>query len=401
MQKSRHEVTIIERPRNTPLAGWWVVIGLMVFGWPLVVVSQSVDNQSPIEWRMGADLERHLEQPVSLTWTDAPLRQQLIRFSQKERIAVFIDRRIDPNQVVTIIQSDLTFDQILWNVADQIGLGVCRLGNLFYIGPPEHTSQLAVHWQQMKSDSSRLKAKSKTDWSKAMPVKWPVATAPGNELQRLSRENQFRITRSEAIQIGTSETDLPHDQWQALDLPKLPIDEQVALLVVGFGLWFEWNDSGDQIEIVPFAAMDRGERIWNLPSRNNLRDVGKDIVPELRRAFSDCKFTLSGRKLTGTGSPDQLAQVERKLVQAKSVGKSSSNTKTYSLETRATRKQILTAITDQSQLQLVAGSNLNERLEEWIDLSVKDVSLQQLIAETLKGTSIRFEIVNGRLVLSE
>ena len=62
--------------------------------------------------------------------------------SRAQRVAVLIDRRVDPNQKLDLQLSGVPMDAALQQIADRCGLGVSRLGAVVYLGPPPAADHL-------------------------------------------------------------------------------------------------------------------------------------------------------------------------------------------------------------------------------------------------------------------
>src|SRR6476619_5905863 len=59
--------------------------------------------QDAPRWKVGTTFHQQLQEPIdSFEWRDRPLRGGLTRSSQTYGVAVFLDRRIDPDQPLTI-----------------------------------------------------------------------------------------------------------------------------------------------------------------------------------------------------------------------------------------------------------------------------------------------------------
>ena len=86
----------------------------------------------PTDWLMGRDLEKAKMMAVSSGVVDSPLREHIRRLSSSQRVAVFVDRRVDPTLEASYTAKDLTWDQLAFRVADVYEVGICRLDDLYY-----------------------------------------------------------------------------------------------------------------------------------------------------------------------------------------------------------------------------------------------------------------------------
>ncbi len=350
----------------------------------------SAYSQEPIakstNWRKGNELDQHLLQPISVSFSEVPFKERLISFSQQQRIAIFVDRRLDPGAPISLVLRDVTMEQLFWKIAADHGCGVCRLGNLYYFGPSETAASLPLVWQQLKAETSQRKRDSIVSWSAPLPVSWPELSTPDEILKQLAKKTGFRIAGDE----------LPHDLWSRTELPALALDEQVGLLVVGFGKWFERTADGSEMKLVDFTVPHSGK--LNFENLKNARN----LLPELRNQFPDCQLTVAGKSLQATGTPSQLAEIQAAIVSAQiRLPGTDVSQQRYTLTTRSSRGEILATIAQQTGRKLEFDVSLNAKLEESIELKVENVSLDDLIKKTLDGTGFSFEVDAARLIIRQ
>src|SRR5436190_8425722 len=78
---------------------WAVLIGFML-------AASIAVAQEPASWKTGPAFRRQLDAIENVAWPDSVLRDGLVRLSQAYGVAVFLDRRIDPGQSVTLTVRD-------------------------------------------------------------------------------------------------------------------------------------------------------------------------------------------------------------------------------------------------------------------------------------------------------
>ena len=190
--------------------------------------------------------------------------------------------------------------------------------------------------------------------------------------------------------------ELPHDLWSTVQLPNLTLDQKVALLLVGFDRWFERSQDGVQIRIIDFPHLETGTVEFG-----NFDDA-RELVVNLRRQFPDCRISISGKKLAGTGTPGELADIKAALVSHSSARPPNGDDKRrFTLTTRNSRGSILTTVAQQTGNRLDFSPALRRVLEEPIEVSVKEVTLEELIEKVLEGTTATYQIANGMLTILE
>ncbi len=354
-----------------------------------------------VSWKSGADLQRELEHPITVTWGGATLRSELTQFANSRGIGVFIDRRIDPETSIDLQIRDRTFEQILWSVADQNDWSVCRIDNLFYLGPAGVAPRFLALWQQQKDQARRTRSSFHRFGTKTENVNWPFLSNPSATLTDLARRHRFEIIPppKPTERADELESPLPHDLWPAIELPPLTIDEQVGLLLVGFELWYEVRATKNTIELIPFPIQDTAQITlgpYSQAEQLSLRD--------LRTEFPDCSIRRERNQFIIRGPVQRLGQINRQLVESVVTPPSNqpakAGTAVFTLTTRATRKDLLLAIANDLQLQLRFAEGDWAELEQIIELAVEKVTLEELLSDVFKGTSLNYQIRDGKLEIT-
>lgn len=129
--------------------------------WTLVFASAvlalavgKVCGQEPI-WKTGAALRKQLETPLSLTWGDRELRGALESLAKNTGVAIFLDRRIDPNRKLNIAAADEPLVTLLPRVAEQGEAGVSLVGPVVYVGPKATASKLLALAALRRQEANR------------------------------------------------------------------------------------------------------------------------------------------------------------------------------------------------------------------------------------------------------
>ena len=352
-------------------------------------------------WKTGADFQRELERPITVTWGGTTLRNELTQFANRRGIGIFIDRRIDPDTPIELRIRDQTFEQILWIVADQHNWSVCRLDDLFYLGPVGVAPRFLALWQQQKDRVRRSRSSFYRQGPKNENVNWPLLSNPSEILMGLAQRHQFEIIPlSKATERDERlEAPLPHDLWPAIELPPISIDEQVGLLLIGFDLWYEPQETNNTIKLVPLPIQDTAQiTLGPFPQSEHLS------LRDLRAEFPDCSIRRERNQFIIKGPIERMASVNRRLVKSSSVPagvqRAKAGTAVFSLTTRASRKDLLMAIANDQQLQLRFTGTDRTELDQIIELTVEKVTLDELLSEVIKGTSLNYQIMDDKLEIT-
>ncbi|MCD4727494.1 MAG: hypothetical protein K8R46_07530, partial [Pirellulales bacterium] len=88
-----------------------------------------------VNWATGLALQKQLAEPVDIYWVNNPLRQAIGNLSQTRRVAVLIDRRVDPGRELNVSLKGVPLESAMRQIARPRGLDVSRLGDVLYLGP--------------------------------------------------------------------------------------------------------------------------------------------------------------------------------------------------------------------------------------------------------------------------
>ena len=111
------------------------------------VPSASADENrasDAVAWRVGKDFQDQLQLPGPISWSEQPLRRGLTSLSEHQQIAIWLDRRIDPDGVVSISTRGETLQGTLRQIAARLNVGVGFVGNVVYIRPKPVVARLAT-----------------------------------------------------------------------------------------------------------------------------------------------------------------------------------------------------------------------------------------------------------------
>ncbi len=337
-------------------------------------------------WLGGKDLEQARMLGISADWLDAPLCRQLDKLSRQQKIAVFIDRRIDPNREATFSVQNATWDRLVWAVADQYEIGVCRLEDVYYFGPIETCRALPVLYETLRKQVISNRKQQKVAWLKPTRPQWPRLSEPSSLLQQLAKNNGLELVGSNAIEF---------DIWPEHGLPAISTLQQIVLLAIGFDRWIEISNDGLQVTLVPFPKIEDGTV--------TIRNVGqaRQIILQLAEEFPNCNLKALGRSIVAQGPTAEIARLQKHLARLQSADVGDSTRHRFSMvDTKAKRGVILASVARTLELELSYPPESRQALDEVIEISVRDVTAEEILANVLAGTNLTYEISNQQLLLS-
>jgi hypothetical protein len=350
---------------------------LAIFCCPL----SSFGQETP-QWLSGKKLEQAASRsPIFVNWQQVPLHSQLQALSRNLHIALLLDRRVDPSQLVDRQDRDLTFKQFLWALGQKENLGVCQVADLYYLGPEETALALPFEVQalteQLENSNSpdkftkglteRIKCHSSLPFD---PSNWLAQDAARADLPLLNLE------------------ELPLDWWAPIDWPVMPRYQGYALLAAGFGLSLKVEEAG--LRFVKLQLPPELTRDYTLESSQKIS------LAELRKQHPKLKLEILKDELNASGPSAAFASLERQLGTQSRSSRTEAGDRRFTLtKTKAPRGSILATIAQQLGLKLKFPHDLRTALNERIEIDVQQVTLQELMDKVLAGTELKFEIEDG------
>ncbi len=197
--------------------------------------------------------EARLQKWVSITSLSdrSGLREVCERLSKSHRIAIVIDRNLDPHRPVTLSAPiDGSVAQVLNQIAVNQNAQLRELGNALLVlseNPAEKLKTVvALRTEELKTTTAKKKAAFRYNTHTIRrimnrhPWQW-------NDLSR-PRELVLEAAEKKGLQVKKSEL-IPHDLWYHGELPHAHLMEFLCFVLIQYDLTFSWDDE-NSIEIV-------------------------------------------------------------------------------------------------------------------------------------------------------
>jgi hypothetical protein len=247
----------------------------------------SLGGEASSGWLTGVSWREKLQQPADVFWQNAPLGESLRSFSAAHRIALLIDRRVDPGQPLDLKLQATPVLEILLEAAAGRNLGLCLFGPVTYIGPASITRDLRTVGELRRDEIRGLPSSVARKFAEAKPLRWDDFAMPRDVLAGLAAEGPLEVLESDRV---------PHDLWAAADLPPLPLSDRLTLVLGQFDLTFQVRSDGGAITLVPIArdpALERSYPGGRQPEQTV--EAWKAVVPEARFEIVGPKIVVRGR----------------------------------------------------------------------------------------------------------
>jgi hypothetical protein len=228
-------------------------------------------GEESVSWLIGTAYQRELRKPLSFDWTNSPIRDALMRLSKDINVAIFLDRRVDPDKRVDYRPKNVApLSELLKDFAASQNLGVASVGSVVYIGPMDTAAKLPTLLKIRREELRKLPRTVSQRFARSHAEQWQALTTP--------RELLTRIEENYGVQTAGKEL-LPHDLWPAASLPEMSFTDKMTLLLAGFQLTYKIDSSGIRLMPIP-------ERM-TLVKVDGGRVIKRTVVP------GDKRFTLN------------------------------------------------------------------------------------------------------------
>jgi hypothetical protein len=306
--------------------------------------------QDRVAWATAADFQRQLAEPVRILWAENPLRPAIEGLSRARKVAILIDRRVDPSQKLNVSLKQMPLDAALQAIARSRGLEVASLGSVVYLGPASAAENLGSIAAALEMGVRRLPPAMRRKYHHPQRLGWDDLATPRELLADLTREAGLEIAGLELV---------PHDLWAAADLPPMPLTDRLTLIAVQFDLALKVADNGRRLEVVPLPDSIRR-------SGGTLRSTPKPLAVQ-----AEPPAALEQTRI------DRISVVEKPLGPV--------------LKQLANRLDFELRIDEHAIA--AAGISLDQR----VSVHIVDATVDQLLRQLLKSTRLTFHR-RGRIV---
>ncbi len=349
----------------------------------------SVDQAVP-DWAVGDAFEKQLEKPIGITWQGVPLRDAITRLSAQSRVAIFLDRNIDPNVRLTLRSKNAGLEHVVRSLAERLGIGVARVGSVLYLGPHFTASRISTLVALRNDELARLPKGRAAVWRKHAPIHWPRLSEPRKIIEALADENGLQIVNTKRI---------PYDLWPAADLPELTVSERLSLLLVGFKLTYQF-DKQNNVRLVSFPSSVAIERSYPISDLS--------IVAKLRDQFPQASFELTGDTLAARTTVDEHEEIRGLVVGDTSSSKPEPKVpRAVSLDDKRFQLRlvnqkfgnVIRQLIEQLDVELDVAPGAKVDLNQLITIDIKDATLDELMTAVVEPVGLRHERSGNKVIL--
>ncbi|MFQ5733999.1 MAG: hypothetical protein ACE5KM_18835 [Planctomycetaceae bacterium] len=185
---------------------------------------------------------------LTFTRQDVPLRSVLRDISKSAKIAILLDRRIDPTHHLKLTVKRTSVLDTLQLIAKQVSAQTAVVGNVVYIGSQQRAAALNAAVKARSADLRKqtraLPIRERLRFSRRRTLHWNDLDRPRDLVRTFAGQWNFQVDGLEKI---------PHDLWAGCTLPSVSSLQGLSLILVQFDLTFRWKPGLKAIVIVPLA----------------------------------------------------------------------------------------------------------------------------------------------------
>ena len=367
----------------------------------------------PVRFRTGKRFVEALDRLMAISWQERRLRPGLRQLSESREVAVLLDRRIDPEQVLTLGLAQVSLREVLKTIASECDANVTIVGNTVYVGPASLAARLRtiveIRSRELVVAAAVSGEKRGLELLRRSTLTWQDFDRPADIVAGVCRTAGLQVDAVAGKVSGLDASarlpvEIPHDLWAGADIPQATITEKLTLVLAQFDLSFEWQPGADVIRLVPAPENPAVQRTWTLLSRGS-RTRAEDV----QRRFRSLPQRLDGSRLSMTGTVEQLEDVDRLLYPERYRPRTNPRSPvpgqlSFTLEIRGRLGSLLKGIAAKSDIDFeydpAALTDAGIQLDRNVEIRMKNASLKELCEALFKDSRIDWEIDGHTVTLT-
>ncbi len=339
-----------------------------------------------VDWRTGADFRKQLQSEIGFTWQDKPLRAGLRKLAESQRVAIFLDRRVAPNQKVTLSVDSVPFIDAVTELASELKLGVGKVGPVLYIGPPLACARIATLAAVRNEQVRELPEATHRRILKKSQLSWPELAEPRLLLARAATGVGLTVPNIRA---------LPHDLWAAADLPKMTFPEQATLILAGFDTSFRYGKSGRKILLARFPRSVSIERRYKA---SDPKKKAEEFGAEFPQAF--IKVDEETNEVIVRSLLEDHQKISKKPGSQPAARNPLAEKRHELTLTNLPVGKVLKSLAAKFDMEFDVAPDVSDKQQsELVSVSVKDVTTEELLQKIAEAAGLKVEFGDGSIRL--
>ncbi|HEX4142118.1 MAG TPA: STN domain-containing protein [Pirellulales bacterium] len=361
--------------------GWFFGLAPWILAGGCALVAAAAEPaKKPPAWLVGKQFEQQLQRSVDLTWANAPLTAALNRLAANHRLAIVLDRRIDPDQTLSLAVAGQTLEEALGRIAETEHVGLSLWEPIVYLGPPDEAAALRTLAWLRRDEAGALPPVRRQAFLALRAWQWDDLATPRDLLAALAAEARVKIDDLDRV---------PHDLWPARRLPPLAWTDRLTLLAIEFGLTFEIAADGRSVRLVPIPDKVMARRSYS---------AGRDprqMAGVLAQRYPEAVVRVEGDQIVVDGRIEDLEAVARGVVAtARPTRKTAAAGKqVYTLSVEQPVDDLLRQLSKlldvEFQLDRPAIERAGISLDRLVTVKVEGATLDELLAAVLEPAGLK------------
>lgn len=339
-----------------------------------------------IAWVPSAKLAETLESITSIAWTDQTLPAGLRSLERTYGVPLVCDRRVDPRRVLTLSIRDRSLIDVVGraaSAADREAV-VTRWG--IHVGPRGVGERMATVAEMRRVELTEQAAAERRRLARETDASWPRLARPATLLAESAQQAGISIRNPERV---------PHDLWDAQQLPPMDFIDRASLILASFDLSFRWVEPGRAIELVPLPETPSFSESYPVSSAR------REPIETLRSRLTGATIDLQGNRLQVSGTWSAHREARRWLAGETSravAGANRPGEKRLTLTVAsASLEQIVEVLGRDLELEFVWTEAAAEKKSVRTPVDARDATLEQLLDQVLGPQELGFTI-DGKTV---
>lgn len=332
----------------------------------------------PTDFFRGQEFQRQMKLPASIFWSQVPLSDAAANLSATRRLAIWVDRRLDPAHSMSFGANSPSLEACLFRLSkERREIDAAWIEGVIYLGPPKSANRFAtvhaIHLQSLQ----KLPSAERGRWLKTRAMDWPRLTSPKTLVAELENQVGRRVVRAEIV---------PHDLWAAKRLPPLPAFARLELVLAGFDLTFVLQQDGTA-KIIPMPKSPRWQKSVYLPQKRRAAvEAVLAEAPQVSWEDRDGETFLNA-------SWKVHQQVRRAIYPRRPARRSPQIRYTLQADNQPLG-QFVTTLCKQLSLQPEFSAAAQAKLKQRVSFSVKEADVKTLFTAILNPVELEFELSN-------
>jgi hypothetical protein len=232
------------------------LVAILALSWHAVAAWAADPPKAHAKFVAPAALDEQLQSIASVSWSSLPLGRALASLSEAQKIAIVLDRRVDPHAEIKLALPREPLADILRKVAVQSRLAYSQLGPVAYIGPPQTAARLRTLAELRLEEVRRAPQAARRKLLTLRPAGWDDLAEPRQLVAQWAAEADLKLAGGERI---------PHDLWAAGELPPMTAIDRITLVLAQFDRTFQIEADGRQARVVAMPPSVALSRVYRAP----------------------------------------------------------------------------------------------------------------------------------------